>query len=62
MAKKVVKSNRTPITPFRFKADTLAEVDQIAAFLKHNSGIDASRADAIRYAVHEMTKSIQKKK
>ena len=52
----------TPISQFRLKPETLADLDRIAEFLRTEHGeTDASRASAVRYAARIVAKKITKK-
>lgn len=44
----MAESSRTPITPFRFQPDTLADLDYLAGSLSREEGRTVSRAEAVR--------------
>jgi hypothetical protein len=52
---------RTPTTPFRLEAGTLASLDRIAAHLASLTGSPSSRAAALRWAVKEAVSLLPKK-
>lgn len=51
-----------PTTPrqFRLRAETLADLDAIAAHLEQESGHRHSRADAIRFAARQAARRLEK--
>lgn len=53
--------NETVPRQFRLKAETLAELDAIAASLSETTGVEHSRSDAIRFAARQTAKKISKK-
>jgi hypothetical protein len=63
MAKKQRKAarrwpNETIPRQFRLGQETLEELDRIAEHIKQDTGVPASRADAIRYAARATIKAL----
>jgi hypothetical protein len=54
-------ANETKQSQFRLSMETLSQLDQIAKWLKKETGIDATRSDVIRYLAHDGLKKIPKK-
>lgn len=45
------KSNRVPITPFRFDEETKANIDELMRLITAETGVAHTRPDAVRAAI-----------
>jgi hypothetical protein len=52
--------NETRQSQFRLLAETITDLDLIAAHLAAQTGLRATRAAAVRYAAREVAKKIRK--
>lgn len=52
---------RTTPRQFRLSEATLEELDRIAAHIEAETGVTASRADAIRFAARDVSNRMEKK-